>query len=111
MKRQPQHEEKKTDPEIIIKATRLEILTMLQKRSLKIKPADFILETYESTEYPKMVQIKNGERIDTIRIHSREQEDALENLMVNGKMREGPRIFGRKTVIGDGYSKDSSAGD
>ena len=102
MKRQPQREEKKTDPEIIIKTTRLEILTMLQKRSLKIKPADFILETYESTEYPKMVQIDNDGRIDTIRIYSREEEDALENLVKKPE---------RKTVIGDGDSKNSSAGD
>ena len=116
MKRQPQHEAKKAHPEILIKATRLEILTMLQKRSLKIKPADFVLETYESTEYPKMVLIKNGERIDTIRVHSREEEDALVNIV---RSEEGQAAWdkakkaNRKPAfeVANGDSTDSSGSD
>lgn len=125
MNRQPNREQKKTDPAIIIKQARLEILTLVKKHGLKIIPADFVLEVFEDDEYPKMVRVKNktegGERIDTVRVHSREEEDSLVNIVRSEEgqaawekaNRDKAKKANRKPAfeVANGDSTDSSGSD
>lgn len=98
----------KLNPEAAAKK-RIEIIAALKKVNMRIIPQNFEIEVFGDTEYPKMVQVDNDGRIDTLRIFSREEEDALTNKWVDPDTIEKPKR-GRKTVT-NGDREDGPAGD
>ena len=130
MKRQPTKSIDKNDPEYIakkaetetaiIKKTRTDILSMLQKLKLKLIPSNFELEFVDDTEYPKYIKVKNGERIDGLVVHSREEEESHEKQIISDREKrvraaaKAAAKANKKTAfeaVNDGDGKDSTAGD
>ncbi|HEA65892.1 hypothetical protein LCGC14_1902450 [marine sediment metagenome] len=116
----PEYAAKKAETdEAIIKKARTDILSMLQKLTLKIIPGSFELEFVDDTEYPKFIKLDSKGHPGIV-VHSKEEEKQHKiwvdpekekrrkaEAKVATKANKGP-AFG---MVTDGDGKDGTAGD